>query len=47
MMSAISESYNIMRDGLGMSNDEIGDVYEKWNKEGGLVSLCLELMTYF
>jgi len=38
MMSAIAEAFNIMRDGLGMELDEIADVYEKWNKEGELVS---------
>lgn len=37
MMSAISEAWGIMRTGLGMSEDEIGDVFEKWNNEGELV----------
>ncbi|KAG9858396.1 6PGD-domain-containing protein, partial [Aureobasidium melanogenum] len=36
MMSAISEAWGIMRTGLGMSEDEIGDVFEKWNNEGEL-----------
>jgi len=39
MMSAIAESFNIMRDGLSMKDDEIADVFEKWNKEGELVCL--------
>lgn len=37
MMSAISEAWGIMKDGLEMSEDEIGDVFDKWNKEGELV----------
>ena len=36
MMSAIAEAYSIMRIGFGMSLDEIGDVFEAWNKEGEL-----------
>jgi 6-phosphogluconate dehydrogenase len=39
MMSAIAEAFNIMRDGLGMELDEMADVFEKWNKEGELVSV--------
>lgn len=38
MISAVSEAYDIMKKGLGMSNDEIGKVFEQWNEEGGLVS---------
>lgn len=30
-MQLIAESYDIMRRGLGMSPDEIGDVFERWN----------------
>lgn len=37
MMSAISEAWGIMRTGLGLSEDEIGDIFEKWNTEGELV----------
>lgn len=36
MMSAISEAWSIMVTGLGMSYDEIGDVFAKWNSEGEL-----------
>ncbi|KAK8193848.1 6-phosphogluconate dehydrogenase [Phyllosticta capitalensis] len=36
MMSAISEAFAIMQKGLGMSDEEIGDVFEAWNKEGEL-----------
>lgn len=38
MMSAISEAWSIMVTGLGMSYDEIADTFDKWNKDGGLVS---------
>jgi hypothetical protein len=37
MMSAISEAWGIMRTGLELSEDEIGDIFEKWNNEGELV----------
>ncbi|KKY14827.1 putative 6-phosphogluconate dehydrogenase [Diplodia seriata] len=36
MISAVSEAYDIMKKGLGMSNDEIGTVFEQWNSEGEL-----------
>ncbi|KAK4554144.1 hypothetical protein LTR86_008671 [Recurvomyces mirabilis] len=36
MMSAISEAYTIMREGLGMDLDEIGDVFDQWNSKGEL-----------
>ncbi|KAK5110654.1 hypothetical protein LTR62_005694 [Meristemomyces frigidus] len=36
MMSAIAEAYTLMRDGLAMSLDEIGDVFESWNSKGEL-----------
>lgn len=31
-MQLIAESYDIMRRGMGMTPDEIGDVFEAWNK---------------
>jgi 6-phosphogluconate dehydrogenase len=37
MMSAISEAWGIMKLGLGMSDDDIGDTLDKWNNEGELV----------
>lgn len=37
MMSAQSEAWQIMTIGLGMSFDEVGDVFAKWNAEGELV----------
>ena len=39
MMSAQAEAWQIMSMGLGMSYDEIGDVFENWNVEGELVFL--------
>jgi len=36
MMSAITEAWGIMTKGLGMDQDAIGDVFERWNKEGEL-----------
>ena len=37
MMSAQSEAWQIMSLCLGMSYDEIGDEFAKWNAEGELV----------
>ncbi|KAL1624350.1 hypothetical protein SLS56_007889 [Neofusicoccum ribis] len=36
MISAVSEAYGIMKNGLGMGNDEIGNVFERWNSRGEL-----------
>lgn len=36
MMSAICEAWGLMKNGLGMNEDEIGDEFEKWNKSGEL-----------
>jgi len=44
IMQLISESYEIMRKGLQMDNDEIHKVYKKWN-EGRLKSYLLEITT--
>jgi 6-phosphogluconate dehydrogenase len=41
-MQLISEAYDIMKRGLGMSNKEIGDVMAKWNK-GVLDSFLIEI----
>ncbi|MBF8456991.1 NADP-dependent phosphogluconate dehydrogenase [Kaistella sp. G5-32] len=42
IMQLISETYEIMKNGLGMKNDEIQKVYKKWN-EGRLKSYLLEI----
>lgn len=34
MMSTIAEAWQIMVAGLGMSYDEVGEVFSKWNAEG-------------
>ncbi|KAF2090047.1 6-phosphogluconate dehydrogenase C-terminal domain-like protein [Saccharata proteae CBS 121410] len=36
MMSAVAEAFGIMKNGLGMSDEEMGDVFEAWNKDGEL-----------
>lgn len=36
MMSAITEAWGIMTKGLGMPQDEIGDVFQSWNEKGEL-----------
>ena len=42
MMQSMSEVYDIMRNVLKLSADEIGDVFEKWN-EGDLNSYLMEI----
>lgn len=37
MMSAISEAWAIMVNGLGMSFDEVAETFRKWDSEGELV----------
>ncbi|MBC7477694.1 MAG: NADP-dependent phosphogluconate dehydrogenase [Pseudorhodobacter sp.] len=41
-MQMIAEIYGVMRDGMGMSAAEIGDVFEDWNK-GPLQSYLIEI----
>jgi len=41
-MQLICEAYDIMKRGLGMTYDEMGDVFEKWNK-GVLDSFLIEI----
>lgn len=41
-MQLIAESYDLMRRGLGMSTDQIGDVFDEWNK-GELNSYLIEI----
>lgn len=42
IMQMISETYQLMRKGLGLSNDELHAVYKKWN-EGVLKSYLVEI----
>ncbi|KEY19608.1 NADP-dependent phosphogluconate dehydrogenase [Kaistella antarctica] len=44
IMQLLSESYEIMKKGLQMENDEIHKVYKKWN-EGQLKSYLVEITT--
>ncbi|KXT01241.1 hypothetical protein AC578_3801 [Pseudocercospora eumusae] len=41
MMSAICEAWAIMKKGLGMSEDEVGDVFNSWNAKGELQGTVL------
>jgi 6-phosphogluconate dehydrogenase len=41
-MQLIAESYHLLKEGLGMSNEEMHDVYSKWN-EGELDSYLIEI----
>ena len=41
-MELIAESYNLMRNLLGLSNDEISDVFNEW-KEGELKSYLIDI----
>ncbi|OCK76987.1 6-phosphogluconate dehydrogenase C-terminal domain-like protein, partial [Lepidopterella palustris CBS 459.81] len=41
MISAISEAWGIMKNGLGMDYEEIGTVFEKWSESGELRGMLL------
>ena len=41
-MQLICETYQMMKDGLGLSNDEMRDVFARWNK-GALDSYLIEI----
>src|SRR5579872_7044775 len=41
-MQLIAEAYEILRRGLDLSNDEIADIFAKWNK-GVLDSFLIEI----
>lgn len=41
-MQIISEAYHLMKEGLGMSNDEMRDVFARWN-QGKLESYLIEI----
>ncbi|MFI5186709.1 MAG: NADP-dependent phosphogluconate dehydrogenase, partial [Chitinophagales bacterium] len=42
IMQLISEAYDILKRGLGLSNDELHEVFKKWN-EGDMRSFLLEI----
>jgi 6-phosphogluconate dehydrogenase len=45
IMQLISETYDLMKRGLGLNNDQLHDVYEEWNK-GELNSYLIEITSY-
>ena len=45
----ICEAYQILRDGLGLSSDEISKVFEEWNKEeldSFLIEITAKVLAY-
>lgn len=36
MLSSLCEAWSLLRKSLGLSNDEIGKIFERWNSEGEL-----------
>jgi len=42
LMQIISEVYDLLKNGLELTNDELHDVFKKWN-DGGLQSFLLEI----
>jgi 6-phosphogluconate dehydrogenase len=48
-MQLISEVYHIMREGLGLSDDEMADIFEEWNKEeldSFLIEITRDVLRY-
>jgi len=41
-MQLIAEAYDVLKRGLGLPEDEIADIFEKWNK-GVLDSFLIEI----
>jgi len=41
-MQIIAEAYQLMKEGLGLSNDEMSDIFDQWN-EGMLESYLIEI----
>jgi 6-phosphogluconate dehydrogenase len=41
-MQLVSEVYDILRKGAGLNNDELHEIFKKWN-EGELQSFLLEI----
>ncbi|MCB9854535.1 MAG: NADP-dependent phosphogluconate dehydrogenase [Phycisphaerales bacterium] len=42
LMQLIAESYDLLKRGVGLSNQELADVFERWN-EGALSSFLIEI----
>lgn len=48
-MELICETYQIMRDALGLSNDEMSDIFAEWNKgelDSYLIQITSEILRY-
>lgn len=48
-MQLIGEAYHLMKDGLGLTHDEMGDVFEQWNKtelDSFLIEITRDIMRY-
>ena len=45
MMQLIAETYDLLKNGLGLGNDEISDIFTKWNK-GKLSGFLIESAAY-
>jgi 6-phosphogluconate dehydrogenase len=49
LLQLIAETYDIMKRGLGLNNDELHDVYKKWNKEelnGYLIEITADIFSH-
>ena len=33
LMRLIAETYDLMKRGLGLTDDELGEIYDRWNRE--------------
>lgn len=48
-MQLICEAYHLMKDGLGMNHDEMGEVFQEWNKtelDSFLIEITRDIMRY-
>jgi len=45
IMQLISETYDVLKRGLGLNNDELADIYGKWN-QGKLQSFLIEITSH-
>ena len=46
VMQLIAETYDLMKRGLGLTDDGMGDVYERWNREelnGYLMEITVQI----
>jgi len=48
-MQIIAEAYHLMKEGLGMTNDEMSDVFARWNRgdlESYLIEITRDILAY-